>query len=159
MIRKSFFWGLTIVLMVALISLIARSRRLEKQQTGKSEEVIQESKPTPTRVLAPQDLEIVQPLLRLEKESDSKNQSQTAWHEMEIHNKGKVSYNNILLAMNYVDRSGKLLATKTHYIEKSIRPRAAIKLDNIRIMGIPVHTASCRVEITCADIESASQSH
>jgi hypothetical protein len=159
MIRKSFFWGLTLVLIIALISLIVRSRRLEKQQVGKSEGVIQESKPTPTRVLAPQDLEIVQLLLRLEKESDGKNQSQTAWHEMEIHNKGKVSYSSILLAINYVDRGGKLLATKNHYIKKIIIPRDVLKLADIKITGLPVHTASCRVEITCADIESASQSH
>ncbi|MBP1624567.1 MAG: hypothetical protein H6Q07_2587, partial [Acidobacteria bacterium] len=53
MIRKSLFWGLTLVLVVALISLIVRGRRLEKQQAGKSVEVVQESEPSPIRVLAP----------------------------------------------------------------------------------------------------------
>jgi hypothetical protein len=159
MIRKSLFWGFTFILVVVLILLIVRSSRLENQ-ADKSEEPIQESKPSLTRVLAPQLLELAQPKLRLEleQESDGKNQSQTAWHEFEILNKGREPYSSILLTIDYMDRSGKVLATKTYLNKKNIMPGAILKLAGIKFMGLPVSTASCRVEITYADLGPAPKS-
>jgi hypothetical protein len=159
MLRKSLFWGLTLVLAAALTSLMVRSSRLEKRHAGTSEEVMQESTPTPTRVLAPQDLEIVQQHMRLEKESDGKDQSQTATHAMEILNKGKSPYSSIILTISYMDRSGRVVATKTQSVEKNLMPGAAPKLVDIKITGVPASAASCRMEIVCADMGIASQLH
>jgi|WetSurMetagenome_2_1015567.scaffolds.fasta_scaffold35103_2 hypothetical protein len=157
MLRKCLFLGLTLVLVVALIYLFIYGKQLEKQPAGTSEEITQESEATPTRVLSPQDLEVVQPKLRLEKVSSGKDQSQTAWHAMEILNKGKVVYGGILLTIDYMDSSGKVLATKAHAVEKSIAPATALNLAEIKAMGLPVPVASCRIEITYADIASASK--
>ena len=158
MLRKSLFWGLTVVLVAALVSLIVQGRRLEKQQAGgKVMEVIQESRPSPTRILAPRDLEIVQQKMLLEKASDGKSQHQTARHEMEILNKGTVAYGRVQLNFEYLDRSGKLLATGNHVVEEAILPGTALRLADIIVEGLPVAIADCRTAIVYAELGPASK--
>jgi len=152
MVRKSLFWGLTLVLVVALINLIIRGRRLEKLQASQLVEVVKEAKPTPTRVLAPKDLEIVQSALRLEGVGGGKIESQTARHEIEIHNKGTVPYATIQLDLNYLDHSGKVLATLTQAVKQVILPGATLKIADIRIDGAPLSAVNSRVTIAYADI-------
>ncbi len=155
MIRKSLFWGLTLVLVVALINLIIRGRRLEKQQARQRVEVVQEAKPTPTRVLAPKDLEIVQSAVRLEGATSGKTESQAARHEIELHNKGTVAYGKIQLDFGYFDRNGKVLTTRTQAVEQTILPGATLKIADIRIDGLPLSAVDSRVAIAYADIGSA----
>jgi hypothetical protein len=157
MIRKSLFWGLTVVLIVALVNLIIRGRRLEKQQARQLVEVVQESRPTSTRVLAPRDLEIVQSKMRLE-EADGKTRSQIARHEIEIRNNGKIPYSGIQLGFDYLDRSGKLLSTKTQSLARSIEPGGDLKLVEIVVSGLPLPTISFRVVVVSADIGLAPPS-
>ncbi len=155
MIRKSLFWGLTLVLVVALINLIIRGRRLEKQQASQLVEVVQEAKPTPTRVLAPQDLEILQAAVRLEGAMGGQTESQVARHEIEIHNKGTVPYGKVQLDFSYLDRSGKILATRTQAVEQTILPGATLKIADLKIEGIPLSAVNSRIDILYADIGSA----
>jgi hypothetical protein len=158
MIRKSVFWGLTFLLVVVLISLVLRGGRLEKQQADKSTEVIQESVSTPTRVLKPKDLEVVRSKMRLEKKVDGDTPSRCAWHEIEIRNiKDETSYEKIQLSIDYMDRSGKVLATKPYSASKTIKPGDILRLADIKIEGLPVQTANCRIAIIYAEIESARQ--
>jgi hypothetical protein len=155
MIRKSVFGALAIVLVFALGSLVLRGRKLEKKQAGKPIEVIQESASTPIRALGPKDLEIVNSKMQLGEKPDGNNHSLTALHEMELRNKGKASYNKIQLSIDYMDRRGKALATKTYSIEKTIMPEAALHFDDIKIEGLPAQTANCRIAIIYAEIGSA----
>jgi hypothetical protein len=155
MIRKSLFWGLTLVLMVALINLIIRGRRLEKQQSGRFAEDVRESQPTPTRVLVPRDLEIVQAKMRLEAQGSGKDRYQTARHEIEIRNNGKVPYGGIQLSFDYLDRSGKVLATKTQSVAQTILPGTSEKLPDIKVEGLAASTADFQAAILYADIGRA----
>jgi hypothetical protein len=158
MIRKSVFWGLSIILVIALIGLVLRGRRIEKQQVGKPTEIIQESVPTPTRVLKPKDLEIAGSKMRLEKKVDGDTQSLCAWHEIEIRNiKGETSYGKVQLSVDYMDRRGKVLATKPYSAAKTIMPGDILRLADIKIEGLPVQTVNCRIAIVYAEIESARQ--
>ena len=152
MIRKSLFWGLTLVLLVALVSLIIRGRRMEKGQAGRLVEVTQESPPSATRVLAPQDLQIVQSTTQLQEEPSGKRKSQTARHEIEIRNNGNVPYGRIQFRFDYLDRSRKTVATRNYSIVKTIMPGAALKLADIKADGIPALTASCTASVVYADI-------
>jgi hypothetical protein len=144
MIRKSLFWGLTLVLIVAIVNLVLRGRRLEKQQSAKAAEVVQQSKPTSTRVLAPQDLEITGSTMQVE--------SGSARHSIEIRNKGAVTYNGIRLKFAYLDSKDMVIAEKYYSAARAVAPGASIKLDDIKIDGIPASAARAQVSIRNADL-------
>ena len=157
MLRKSLFWGLTLVLVVVIVNLVVRGRRLEKEKADQVVEVVQESKPSPTRVLGPQDLDIVQSKMILEGASDMKPQSHAARHEIEIRNNGDVAYGEILLRFSYLDGMGKVRATKTQSVIRTLMPGAALVLSDILIDSIPASTADCRVSVVYADIGHAPE--
>jgi hypothetical protein len=141
MIRKSLFWGLTVVLVVALVGLILRGRRLEKQEAAQATEVVRQSRPSPTRVLAPQDLEIKGSTMQ-------QSAGSTALHEVEIHHNGSVPYNRIQLEFVYLDRAGKVLSTKTHSFNRAdIKPGQTLTATDIRIDGVPAAATKFRTSI------------
>jgi hypothetical protein len=157
MIRKSVFWGLTLLLVVAVVDLILRGRRAEKQEAGKPVEFVQESDSTPTRVIGLKDLEVVHSKMRLEKPTDGDTKSLCAWHEIEIHNKEKTPYGKIQLSIDYMDRRGKVLATKPYSAAGKIMPGDVLHLTDIKIEGLPVQITNCRIALVYAEIESAPQ--
>ena len=148
MIRKYLFLGLTLVLIVALVNLIIRGRRLEKQQAGKSVETIKESKPTPTRVLRPDDLEIIG-------SSMQRGAAGPALHTVEIRNNGHYSYSRIQLRIAYMDRGGKLLETKHYSIVRDISP-GWTRVTDIRVEAVPDLAARAQVTIDYADLDTKS---
>jgi hypothetical protein len=145
MIRKSLFSGLTLVLAVALVTLIIRGRKLEKQRAVQSVEVVQQSRPTATRVLMPRDLEVLNPTMQMES-------GHSALHGLEIRNSGRVPYNRIQLRFAYLDRDRRTVATKTHSVERVIASGASIKLTDISIEKFPSSAALIQVSIVYADI-------
>ncbi len=153
MIRKSLFWGLTLVLVVALVSLIIRGRRMEKEEAAQPAEVVRQAPPSPTRVLAPQDLEIVSSTLQLRPDH-------TAVHAVEIRNHGSVTYTGILLRIDYQDRAGKTIASKTYSrVNFSIPPGLASKMEDIVIKDVPVTAEKAQIQIQHADMLSADSTN
>ncbi len=157
MLRKTLFWGLTLVLMVVLVNLILRERKLEKERARQMVEIVQESKPSATRVLGAQDLEIVQSKMILESESGTKLQSRSARHEIVIRNNGTLPYGEIQLKFEYFDKGGKTLLTKTHSIARTLMPGATVELSEILIDDLPDSIANSRVAIAFADIGHAPE--
>jgi hypothetical protein len=148
MIRKSLFWGLTVVLVAALVSLIVRGRRLEKQEAAQAVEVVRQSKPSPTRVLAPQDLAI-------EGSAMQRSANLTALHEVEIHNNGSVPYTGIQLEFIYLDRAGKIVSTEKHTLGRTvIMPGQSFVAEDIRIEGVPASVEKFRTSVLSADMTS-----
>jgi hypothetical protein len=152
MIRRSLFFGLTLVLVVALVSLILRERRQEKLQTGQAVEVIKESASSPIRVYAPSDLEIVQSTAEFRKKSDGKNPSLSARHEIEIRNGGKMPYREIQIAFYYMDLKEKQLATKTHLLSRALLPGTSLKVTDIPVDALPLSTTNFKTAILYADL-------
>jgi len=147
MIRKSVFWGLTLVLVVALVSLIVRGRKFEKQQqAARSAEFVQPSKPTATRVLTPTDLEIVNSTMPLPP-------GHAAMPEIEIRNNGTVSYSRIELKFVYFDGAGKTVSTKTHSLDETIGPGKSVKVTVLSVEGIPASATRFQSSVLFADIE------
>jgi hypothetical protein len=155
MTRRILFLGLTLLLLVALISLIIRGRQQEKEQGNKPAEVIRDSQTTPTRVLNPTDLEIIQPLLKPGRKSGTANFSASG-QEIEIRNAGTLPYNEIGLRLTCLGRSGKVLTIKTQSIANTIAPGTSLKLTEISPGDIPPAAAACRATIAYADIGEAS---
>jgi hypothetical protein len=150
------FWGLTLLLIVALTMIMIRSCRLEKEQAPKLVETIEEAKPTATRVLKPQDLKIVQSKMVLEPRDAGGKQSHTARHEIEIYNGGNVSYREIQLRLDYLNRSEKIIETRTHAIVQAISPGATLKLPSIDIDNVPSSAVDLKATVVYADIATST---
>jgi hypothetical protein len=152
MIRRSLFWGLTLVLIVALISLVIRSRRLEKEQAQQMVEVVRESRATPTRVFAPLDLQITQARMQLKNEPGNQVIVRAARHEIEIRNSGNVPYSDIQLRFDYMSRNGRDLTTRTQLVQQKILPGATLDIPEIVITNIPASAVESKVAIISADL-------
>jgi hypothetical protein len=153
--RKYMFGGLTLVLVVALAFLAIRARKMETLKEIPANEAIQEAKLSPTRALTPSELKIVQAKMALFKQSPDKTTSQSAQHEIQIRNLGSTSYSGIQLLFEYLNPKGKIIATKAYPINKTLSPRAELRLLDIKIDNLPVSTADCKVIISSADLAEA----
>ena len=138
MVRKWLFGGLTLILVAVLVVLIIQGRQLERHKTSQPTEIIQNSIPTATRAFSPKDIRILQSNMK---------------HEMELHNFGSVPYMKIELHFDYVDRGGKVLASRTYSIDQTIFPDSTLKLA-VRIDDVPSQTADFRAAVLYADIGS-----
>ena len=152
MVRKWLFGGLTIVLMVALVSLIIQGNRLERQKASQRVEIIQEAEPSPIRVLAPKDIKLIQSKMRIEPASGKAKQTDIARHELEIRNTGSVRYEKIQLSFDYLGPKGKALATHTYAVDQTILPGTSLFLGDIVIDDVPHSAADCTVTVVFADI-------
>jgi hypothetical protein len=151
MIRKSLFWGLTLVLIVALVTLVIRGRRFEKQQAAKVVAVTRESKSTPTKVLSPQDLEIVD-------STKQANFPNTAEHGFVIRNIGSIPYSRLQLEFVYLDRGGRVVANRSRLIERTVMPGTSIEIADIKNEAIPASAVESRILILSADMGPDSSS-
>lgn len=155
MIRKSLFIGLTLVLIAALLALIVQGRKLEKEQPLRQVEVVQQSKPSATRVLGPQDIEIVRSKMQWEDDSAQTKAPRTALHEVEIRNNGSAAYAGIQLRFTYLSGGGKTVETRVHNIVMDIPPGAVLRLDDIKFNNLPPSAKDFRVVIDYADLGTA----
>jgi hypothetical protein len=147
MIRRSLLWSLTLVLVAVITILVIRGRRMEKQQAARMAEVIQPSNSTNTRILNPQDLEILNPAIQLKS-------NPFASHQIEIRNNGDVAYSQILLRMTYINQRGEELTSKTFSIAQTVKPGASIKLPNLPTEAVPAMAVKLQLAIVAADVES-----
>ena len=149
MMRKYLLRGLTLVLVVSIVSLVIRGRRLERQRDAQGAEGVQQSESMPTRVLSPQDLEIVNSKIQLDfPRADA--------HEVEIRNNGNVSYSRMQLRFVFLDRNGRVLATKTNLIARTVMPGKSIKVADMANNEIPPLAVISKVSILYADVSPAS---
>jgi len=156
MFRKTLFWGLTLMLVAVLVSLVIRSRREEKKQAPAVVEVVQESKPTATRVLSPLELVIVEAKMELagvDGKPPTKDQSTaTAHHQVVVRNDGPAGYSNVQLKLTYLGRGEKILESKTYVVAKPIPPGQTVSLGDISIEGVPAAATHCTARILYADL-------
>ena len=152
MIRKSLFFGLTLALIVALVTLILQGRRQEKLQANKKVEVIKESTASPIRVYAPADLEIVRSTVEFGKKSDGTTSTLNARHEIEILNRGKMPYREILLAFDYIDMKRKPLTRKTYSLGRTLLPATSLKIPDILVDSLPLSAISFKISVLHADL-------
>ena len=157
MLRKTLFWGLTLMLVAVIVSLVVRSRREEKKQASTIGEVVRQSKPTATRALSPQDLVIVEAKMDLAAADGkplAKDQSTaTAHHQVVVRNDGPVEYSNMQLKFTYLDRADKVLESKTYVVAKPIPPGQTVSLGDISIDGVPAAATHCVTKILYADLK------
>jgi len=144
MFRKSLFLGLTVLLGAVLVSLVIQGRRQEQKQAAtKVFEVVKQFKPTPTRVIAPQDLEIVRP-------EDSV--------QFTIRNHGTVAYSNPEVEFIYMGKDGRVLENQTVKIGKVIPPGQEVSIENAGSDKVPRETRRTLLKIRSAELISPAGS-
>jgi hypothetical protein len=155
MMRKYMFGGLTLFLVAALVFLVIRGREMEKLKENTSNEEIEESKLSPTRVLTARELKIVHAKMTLLKQSPNEPSFQSAQHEIEIRNLGSASYFGIQLLFEYLNSHGKTIEKRPHGISKTLSPGGVLLLSDIKIDKLPVSISDCKVIIVSADLAEA----
>jgi len=151
MIRKSLFLGLTGTLVAVLAYLVVHARRQEKheQQSPRPVEIVKDSTPSLTRILAPQDLEVVE--VKTDFAGDT---TRTATHHLVIRNKGTSAYTAVLIKLSYFGNGERSLETRTRQVNELLQPGQAHALGEIVISDLPAGVLKARAGVLAADLES-----
>jgi len=151
-LRKYLFYGLTLVLVSALVFLVIQGRRMEKEQMLQGNENIQKFRSTPIRVLSPPDLKILNASMTLEPANVS-GVVPVARHNIEIYNAGTVPYCEIKLRLDYLDTNGEVIASMPYDIKDSIPPGGTLASIDVLMQKIPDAAVECRPSIVYGDFE------
>jgi hypothetical protein len=153
MIRRSLFFGLTLILFGTVVYLGFKSRReAAEPQLPQFTEVTQEAKPSLTRVLDPSDLKMI----------DSGQPEAGGIHEpkgailpgcaVSFRNEGSVSFCSLQLKLTYWGQNEKSLETRNITVKGVIRPGGMLDSGGIFAENVPAGTARCEVAVLSADI-------
>jgi hypothetical protein len=160
MARRSLFLGLTGMLVVVLGYLVVQGRKQEKlhQKNPRPVELVQESKPTPIRVMAPPDLQIIEAKLELSGADAgvAKESGLSAKHQVIVRNNGQSAYRNIRFRLTYLSRGDKVLGSQIREAGETLQGGQSRSMGDILVEGIPPGTAKSAVTILSADLELAS---
>jgi hypothetical protein len=157
MIRKSVFWGLTLVLVAVLVWLIVQSRRLEKQSTPTVTEVVKTAQSSPIRLVAPQDLKVVRSEVRFIKPATENapiaDPQPAAELEVSIENRGPDPYINVQLRFTFLGGANNALGSQNHLVDKPLPPGQTTTVGIIKVDDVPKNAVKCGVTIVSADFE------
>ena len=151
MYRRVIFLLLTGVLALVLVWKTARTPETPSPQAPPAIEDFRKSKPTPTRVLRPKDLEVVDATLELSQSSTA--ESMDARHTLGVRNNGELAYRNINLAFAYLSKEGKPLETRTYPISGPVLPGKTLSEREVVMTMLPKGTSKSVTTILYADIE------
>lgn len=157
MVRRSLFLGLTGMLVVVLVYLVVQGRKEDRrqQQNPHPTEVIRESRPSLTRVIAPQELQIADSRMELSPAGSASPGASGLIdrHVIVIRNEGQTPFRGFRIRVTYLGRGEKILGTHTQEIREAIQPGETYS-GNMVIEDIPAGTAKSEVKILSADMES-----
>jgi len=157
MIRRYVFWGLTVILVAVLVSLIVQSRRLETQSAPTVTEVVKTAQSSPIRVIAPQDLAVVSSDMRLVNPSTESapiaDAQSAAELEVSVENRGSEPYIGVLLRFTYLGSANNVLRSQDYLVDKQLPPGQTTSTGTIEMDDVPKNTVKCDVTIVSADFE------
>jgi hypothetical protein len=143
---------LAAVLVVVLVWQGTRTPKTASPQAPPpSETAIRKSKPTPTRVLRPKDLQVVDATIELTQSSTA--ESMEARHTLGIRNNGELAYRNVNLTFAYLSKEGKPLETRTYTISGPVLSGKTISEPEFVMKTLPRGTSKSVPTILYADIE------
>jgi len=157
MIRKTVFWGLTVVLVAVLVSLIVQSRRLEKQPAPKVTEVVKTAQSSPIRIVAPRDLKVVSLKMKFVTPSAEGAQIADALPAAELEvflkNQGPDSYVGVQLRFNFLGNTNNALGSQNYLVNKAIPAGQITSTGIITLDDVPENAVKCDATIISADFE------
>ena len=137
--RRLIFLLLTGVLALLLVWKTVRSPETPSPPAPPAIEDVRKSKPTPTRVLRPRDLEIVDATVELSQSSSS--DVDDARHTVVVRNNGELAYRNVNLAFAYLTKEGKPLETRTYPISDPLLPGKTVSAREVVMKMLPKGTS------------------
>jgi hypothetical protein len=151
MLRKSLFWGLTLMLGAVLVWLIINGRKEEARQAAAPTEIVQTARLSPTRVVAPKDLAIVA--------SNALGAIKTGKSEpigpIEIRNNGRIAYHAVMLRLACLDSNGKVLDTKSRLVPDTIQPGQSLTVSDFAPENVPAQAVRYRISIAYSNLGPA----
>ncbi len=154
MFRRAIFLSLIALFVFVIVWTLVRPYQGKKPPPQQGE-IVKQSKPTPTRVLRPADLQVTLSEIELiGRDSSSKHKDTRAKHRLTIQNNGSVAYRNIMLEFAYQDRKGKTTKTNTCLLEETVAAGHTVSIPEFVADSVPAQTTSCVVAIRHADMES-----
>lgn len=155
MLRRSLFWGLTLMLGAVLVWLIINGRKEEARLASAPSEVVQTARLSATRAIAPGDLEVAEAEVgRINRETALEQLGPVV-----IRNRGSVAYHGTMLRLQCLDSAGKLLDTRTHLAPDTIAPGQNITVGGIALEKVPHSTFRYRISIAYSDLGPAPESN
>ena len=148
--RRYLFWGLTLLLAAVLASLVMQSRRREARRAKGSPEIVRVAPATPTRLVRPADLEIVDP--RVEVTAAAR----AAEYTVAVLNKGTVSYRDLMLELTCSDRAGRVVESRRHKLDGVMLPGKGLAAERVREEALPAGAARCTLAVLWAEIDRAA---
>ena len=161
MFRKSLFLGLTMMLAAVLAYLVIQGRRQEKQQqtTSRPVEIVRESPPSLTRVIAPADIGIIESKMELGAPGARARQlapaGVTATHHFVVGNNGRSAYHSFVLKLFYIGHQEEVLETRMVPVAEVLQPGQARSIAEIKVENVPAGATKCTAKIASADLEPA----
>ena len=151
--RRYLFLGLTAMLVVVLVSLVLRSRKRETARARPAPEVIRVAPATPTRVMRPADLEIVEARVAL---GAATGRERAAELTVVLRNSGTLAYRDPMLELSCRERGGRKISTRARPVESVIPPGKPTTVGGLREEGLPAAAAECSVRVLWADIDASA---
>jgi hypothetical protein len=159
MFRKSIFWGLTLMLGTLLIWLVVRARKQEAQIAAAPApvEIVRSAKTSPTRVIAPRDLDAGESQVEFASmvSGAPKSGGRGALLHVVIRNRGAVPYHNVILKLTWVGASGKAIDSQTHLVPDTIEPGQTLNEGDVALEGVPKGSVKCTIAILRSDMGKA----
>ncbi len=155
MMRKSLFWGLTLMLVAVLVWLVLQARKEDARRTSGPVEIVRTAKLSATRAVAPKDLEIGGSPIEIAK-GRSRGALSVSRDGVTIHNRGNVAYHNILLKLTCFGSGSTVLHTQNRTVEGTLKPGQSLPVGDIAADALPPGTTRCTVTVLLADLGPAS---
>jgi hypothetical protein len=157
MFRKSIFLGMMVLLGAVLVSLVLSGRKEEMRLGSAPSEVVKTAKATPTRSMAPGDLDITES--KVELVAPARNQKSAvgpvAHCQLVIRNHGQIAYHDVMLKLHCLRSNGKDLDYRTQLVPETIQPGQILTIPDVTIDEIPPGTARCTLSVLYANIGPA----
>jgi hypothetical protein len=134
-----------------LVWLIINGRREEARQAAAPTEVVQTARLSPTRVVAPKELEIV-----ASQAAGALNPGKSEpIGPIEIRNNGTIAYHAIMLRLECLDSDGKVLDTKSHLVPDTIQPGQSFTINDFAPENVPARAVRYRISIAYSELGPA----
>ena len=157
MFRKSIFWGLTMMLATVLIWLVVQARKQEAKTATAPAEIVRSAKSSPTRVIAPKDLDAGESQVEFASmvSGAPKSGGRSALLHIVIRNRGAVPYHNVMLKLTWVGASGKAIDSQTHMVRDTIEPGQTLTDGDVALEDVPNGSVKCTIVILHSDLGQA----
>jgi hypothetical protein len=159
MFRKWLFLGMMILLGAVLVSLVLRGRNEEKRLAAATTEIVKTAKRTPTRSMAPTDLDIGDSKVEITAPGPNRKAGALtgARCDLVIRNLGQIAYHDVMLKLQWLGNNGRDLKFHTQLVPETIQPGQVLNIQDVRIEQIPAGTARCTLSILYANLGPAPE--